>query len=100
MRQTLLFIAVVNVAVIAFAALTGQLPPWPDIHQPEITGVPLIELSGPDISISNSLFTMWLVMAFLIGVSWLATRRLSDEPGRLQPGGRQRAHPVPRGRRQ
>jgi F-type H+-transporting ATPase subunit a len=84
MRQTLLVITVVNVAVIAFAALTGQLPPWPDIHQPEITGVPLIEIQGEDLSISNSLFTMWIVMAFLIGVSWLATRRLSDEPGRLQ----------------
>jgi F-type H+-transporting ATPase subunit a len=84
MRQTLLFITVLNVGVIAFAALTGQLPPWPDIHQPEITGVPLIDLQGEDISISNSLLTMWLVMAFLIGVSWLATRRLSDEPGRLQ----------------
>lgn len=85
MRQTLLFITIVNVGVIAIAAVTGQLPPWPDIHQPEITGVPLVEYQGnPDLSISNSLFTMWLVMGLLIGVSWLATRRLSDEPGRLQ----------------
>jgi len=84
MRQTLLFIAIVNGAVIAIAAMAGQLPPWPDIHQPEITGIPLVELSGEEISISNSLFTMWLVMALLIGASWLATRRLSDEPGRLQ----------------
>src|SRR5438105_3255383 len=84
MRQTLLVITIVNVAVIAFAALTGQLPPWPDIRQPEITGVPVIEFQGEQVSISNSLFTMWLVMAFLIGVSWVATRRLSDQPGRLQ----------------
>src|SRR5438132_1175425 len=84
MRQTLLVITVVNVAVIAGAALAGQLPPWPDIRQPEITGVPLFEFQGEDLSISNSLFTMWLVMAFLIGVSWVATRRLSDQPGRLQ----------------
>jgi len=84
MKQTLLFAGIVNVAVIAIAALTGQLPAWPDIHQPEITGVPVIEFQGEDISISNSLFTMWLVMAFLIAVSWLATRNLSNHPGRLQ----------------
>jgi F-type H+-transporting ATPase subunit a len=84
MRQTLLVITIINVGAIAIAALTGNLPPWPDIRQPEITGIPLVEFSGPDISISNSLFTMWLVMAALIGISWLATRRMSDEPGRLQ----------------
>src|SRR5437868_6860763 len=84
MKQTLLFITTVNVGAIAIAALTGNLPPWPDIRQPEITGIPVFEFSGAEISISNSLLTMWLVMALLIGISWIATRRLSDEPGRLQ----------------
>jgi F-type H+-transporting ATPase subunit a len=84
MRQTLLVITIINVGALAIAAVTGNLPPWPDIRQPEITGIPIIEFSGEAISISNSLFTMWLVMGLLIGISWLATRRLSDEPGRLQ----------------
>ncbi len=84
MRRTLQVIAAVNAATLILAAVTGLLPAWPDIHQPEITGIPLIEIAGEDISISNSLFTMWLVMAALIALSWAATRQLELIPGRLQ----------------
>ena len=37
-----------------------------------------------DISISNSIFTAWLVMAFLVGVGIVASRTMSEVPGRFQ----------------
>ncbi len=60
---------------------------WPEIHIPPLVGTPLIHIAGEgigEISITNSLVTMWLVMAVLVGVSWLATRRLALVPGKGQ----------------
>ena len=94
-------ILLLNGAVIAGAALTHNLPNWPpgqaDIHVADQTGTPIFTLTGADnissggpitfwndLSISNSIFTAWLVMAVLVLVAALATARLSEQPGRLQ----------------
>jgi F-type H+-transporting ATPase subunit a len=37
-------------------------------------------------SISSTILTMWLVMAFILLLAFVATRRLRDIPGRLQNG--------------
>ncbi len=77
-----------NAAVVVGAFVTGNLPMWPpgphDIHVTEQTGIPLIRIVGDEISISNSLFTMWLVMVVLLLVGWGATRDLEEVPGRRQ----------------
>jgi F-type H+-transporting ATPase subunit a len=100
-RSVLGLILLLNGAVVAFAALTHNLPNWPpgqaDIHVADQTGTPILTLAGADnissggpitiwndISISNSIFTAWLVMAALVLLSMLATARLSEQPGRLQ----------------
>lgn len=60
---------------------------WPDIHIPQLTGTPLIHITGEglsEISITNSLITMWLVMVVIVAVVWLVGRDL-----RLVPGPRQ-----------
>lgn len=76
-------------AVLAIvASLLGQLPAWPprseEIRVPEVTGTPLIRIVGDEISISNSLFTMWLVMAALVLFAWAATLDLKEIPGPRQ----------------
>jgi len=94
-------ILLLNGAAVAGAALTGNLPNWPpgqsDIHVADQTGTPIFTFSGHDavsplgpitvwndVSISNSIFTAWLVMAVLVLLAMLATARLSEQPGRLQ----------------
>lgn len=94
-------VLLLNGLAVAIAAATGNLPNWPpgqaDIHVAEQAGTPLIHLGGDehpseggvvsiwnDISISNSIFTMWLVMAVLIVLGGLAARAMSEVPGRLQ----------------
>jgi F-type H+-transporting ATPase subunit a len=100
-RSVIGLILLLNGAVIAGAAVTRNLPNWPpgqaDIHVADQTGTPIFTFAGADnisaggpitiwndISISNSIFTAWLVMAALVVLAVLATARLSEQPGRLQ----------------
>ncbi|HYY54561.1 MAG TPA: F0F1 ATP synthase subunit A [Candidatus Dormibacteraeota bacterium] len=85
MRRILAAIVIVNVAAIAIAWIGGFLPSkLLDYEQPSLSGEPLIRIFGDDISISNSLFTMWLVMALLIVIGFVVTRDLREQPGPLQ----------------
>ena len=94
-------VLLLNGIAIVGAAVTGNLPNWPptqaDIHIPDQAGSPLFHIAGDaqasgggaiaiqnDISISNSIFTMWIVMAVLIVVGFFAGRAVSEVPGRLQ----------------
>jgi F-type H+-transporting ATPase subunit a len=100
-RQIIGVVLLLNALAVIGAALTGNLPNWPpaqaDIHVAEQAGTPLIHLGGEehpsgggviaiwnDISISNSLFTMWLVMAVLVALGIVASRAVSEVPGRFQ----------------
>jgi len=100
-RGVIGLVLLLNGAAVAGAALTGNLPNWPpgqaDIHVADQTGTPIFTFAGADnissggpitiwndISISNSIFTAWLVMAVLVLLAILATARLSEQPGRLQ----------------
>jgi F-type H+-transporting ATPase subunit a len=100
-RQVIGIVLLLNGLAVVGAALTGNLPNWPptqaDIHVAEQAGTPLIHLGGEaapspggvisiwnDISISNSIFTAWLVMAFLVGLGIVASRTMSEVPGRFQ----------------
>jgi len=100
-RSVIGLILLLNGLVIAGAALTHNLPNWPpgqtDIHVADQTGTPIFTFAGADnisaggpitiwndISISNSIFTAWLVMAVLVLLAVAATARLSEQPGRLQ----------------
>lgn len=94
MRRILTVTAIINVVAIALAAISGTLPPrLLDFALPQLTGEPFIRLDGDDVllgvlrnffghdlSISNSLFTMWIVMAMLIGVALVLTRDLREQP--------------------
>lgn len=84
MRQILTVTFLANAAVFALAAVFGFLPAWPDIHAPHTIGEPLFLIQGVDISIANTHFTAWIVMLVLIGLGWLATRRLEMRPRGLQ----------------
>lgn len=85
MRRVLAVIAIVNVAAIAIAWIGGFLPTkLLQYQQPSLAGEPLIRLGVDELSVSNSLFTMWLVMALLIAVGFAATRDLREQPGPLQ----------------
>ncbi len=101
MRQVIGIVLLLNAVAVIGAALTGNLPNWPpgqqDIHVAEQAGSPLIHLGGDaapsaggvisiwnDISISNSIFTAWLVMAVLVVLGFLASRSVSEVPGRFQ----------------
>lgn len=101
MRQVIGVVLLLNAVAVIGAALTGNLPNWPpgqtDIHVAEQAGTPLIHLGGEehpsaggvvsiwnDISISNSIFTMWLVMGILIVIGVLSTRAVREVPGRFQ----------------
>ena len=94
-------VLLLNAVAVVGAALTGNLPNWPpgqaDIHVAEQAGTPLIHLGGEehpssggvisiwnDISISNSIFTMWLVMGILIVIGVLSSRAVREVPGRFQ----------------
>lgn len=82
MRRILVAAAVVNVIAIGLAAITGSLPTkLLDFELPALAGTPLIRLSGDEISISNTLFTMWLVMALLVVMGFVLTRDLRETPG-------------------
>jgi F-type H+-transporting ATPase subunit a len=100
-RQVIAVVLLLNAVAVIGAALTGNLPNWPptqaDIHVAEQAGTPLIHLGGEeapsaggvvsiwnDISISNSIFTAWLVMAFLVGLGFVASRAVKEVPGRFQ----------------
>src|SRR4051812_22655801 len=101
MRRLLIVVSLLNAAAIVIAAVTGNLPNWPpgqaDIHVADQAGTPLIHIAGDtapsgggvigiwnDISISNSIFTAWIVMAVLIVLGFFAGRAVSAVPGRLQ----------------
>ena len=101
MRRVLMVVLLLNAVAVIGAAFTGNLPNWPpgqaDIHVAEQAGSPLIHLGGEehpseggviaiwnDISISNSIFTAWLVMAVLIVLGALAGRAVGEVPGRMQ----------------
>lgn len=85
MRRVLGVILAVNAAALALAALAGILPSkLLDFTLPHLVGEPLIRLAGDEVSISNSLFTMWLVMALLAGLSLFLTRDLAEQPGPRQ----------------
>jgi F-type H+-transporting ATPase subunit a len=100
-RQVIGIVLLLNGLAVVGAALTGNLPNWPpgqaDIHVAEQAGTPLIHLGGEehpseggvisiwnDISISNSIFTMWLVMGILIAIGVASSRAVSEVPGRFQ----------------
>jgi F-type H+-transporting ATPase subunit a len=100
-RQILMFVLLLNGLAVLGAALTGNLPNWPpgqtDIHVAEQTGTPILHLGGEehpseggvigiwnDISISNSIFTSWIVMAVLVVIGVVAGRTVSEVPGRFQ----------------
>lgn len=85
MRRVLGVIVAVNGVALAIAAITGILPAkLLDFTLPHLAGEPLIRLAGDEISISNSLFTMWLVMALLVGIALYLTRDLREQPGPRQ----------------
>lgn len=96
-----MIVLLLNAVAVIGAAVTGNLPNWPpgqaDIHVAEQAGTPLIHIAGDtapsaggvisiwnDISISNSIFTAWIVMAVLIVLGFLAGRTVGEVPGRLQ----------------
>jgi F-type H+-transporting ATPase subunit a len=100
-RQVIGIVLLLNAVAVIGAALTGNLPNWPptqaDIHVAEQAGSPLFHLGGEeapsaggvisiwnDISISNSIFTAWLVMAVLVALGVAASRTVSEVPGRFQ----------------
>jgi F-type H+-transporting ATPase subunit a len=100
-RQAIMVVLLLNGIAVLGAALTGNLPNWPpgqaDIHVAEQAGTPLIHLGGEtapsaggvisiwnDISISNSIFTAWIVMLVLVVLGALAGRAVQEVPGRLQ----------------
>jgi len=100
-RRLLIIVLVLNAVAIVGAAVTGNLPNWPpgqaDIHVAEQAGSVLWHLGGEeapsaggvisiwnDASISNSIFTAWIVMAVLIVFGALAGRVVGEVPGRLQ----------------
>lgn len=101
MRRVLMVVLLLNAVAVIGAAVTGNLPNWPpgqaDIHVAAQAGSVLWHIGGDaepspagvigfwnDISISNSIFTAWLVMAVLIVLGALAGRAVSAVPGRLQ----------------
>jgi F-type H+-transporting ATPase subunit a len=94
-------VLLLNGIAVLGAALTGNLPNWPptqaDIHIPDQAGTPLIHIAGDteasgsgaiavqnDISISNSIFTAWIVMAMLIVLGYFAGKAVGEVPGKLQ----------------
>ena len=94
-------VLLLNGIAVVGAAVTGNLPNWPptqaDIHIPDQAGAPLIHIAGEeapsgsgaiaiqnDISISNSIFTAWIVMAVLIVLGFVAGQAVREVPGRLQ----------------
>jgi F-type H+-transporting ATPase subunit a len=100
-RQVIGVVLLLNAVAVIGAALTGNLPNWPpgqaDIHVAEQAGTPIIHLGGEehaseggvisiwnDISISNSIITMWIVMAILVAIGILSTRAVREVPGRFQ----------------
>ena len=94
-------VLLLNGIAVVLAAVTGNLPNWPptqaDIHIPDQSGRALWTFGGDaqpsgggaiavqnDISISNAIFTAWIVMAILIVVGAAAARHVREVPGRLQ----------------
>jgi F-type H+-transporting ATPase subunit a len=101
MRQVIGIVLLLNGLAVVGAALTGNLPNWPpgqaDIHVAEQAGTPIVHLGGEehaseggvisiwnDISISNSIFTMWIVMGILVVLGFVSTRAVREVPGRFQ----------------
>jgi len=99
-RQLVGVILLLNGLAVVIAAVTGNLPNWPpgqaDIHVASLAGAPIIHLGGAehpsegvigvwnDISFSNSILTMWLVIAVLVVIGALAGRTVAEVPGRFQ----------------
>ena len=81
MRRILIVTAAVNVVALAVASITGTLPAkLLDFELPDLAGQPLIRIVGDEISISNTLFTMWIVIGILIVGAFLLTRDLREQP--------------------
>jgi F-type H+-transporting ATPase subunit a len=70
---------------VCFINGTLEFPPphvvWQIQPEPLPTGQLVI---GFNVSITNTILTMWIVMAALLAVAILATRSMRDVPGRLQ----------------
>ena len=81
-------ILLIDGALVLLGVTVIGLPKWPDITPERIlrmlSGEPLLEVGGPEISISNSHVTMWIVMAILIALAYVGTRRLELVPRRMQ----------------
>jgi F-type H+-transporting ATPase subunit a len=99
--EILMVVLLLNGIAVLGAALTGNLPNWPpgptDIHVPPQTGEAILTFDDSnkgwdlgallvplDISISNSIFTTWIVMAIVLGIGLMAARTVAEVPGRLQ----------------
>jgi F-type H+-transporting ATPase subunit a len=60
--------------------------PQPHVVFPEEKASVKLPLISFDVSITNSLLTMWIVMGVLLAVFFVAGRMLREVPGRLQNG--------------
>ena len=78
----------IDLVMVGVGWIVFGLPTWPDITPQRIlrmlSGEPLFHPFGEDLSISNSHLTMWIVMALLIALSFVGTRRLTLVPSGLQ----------------
>src|SRR5918912_4354549 len=102
-QRLLIGVVILDAIVIVLGNILGAPARWPDIEVPVIgslfaslQGEALVHIAGerghatggigisPEISISNSIFTMWLVMAVLIVIAFVATRRLEAVSGPLK----------------
>src|SRR2546430_15231947 len=74
-------------ALVLLGVTVIGLPKWPDNTPARIlqllTGEPLVRIVGDEISVSNSLLTMWIVMAILILLAYAGERRPPLLPGGL-----------------
>jgi F-type H+-transporting ATPase subunit a len=75
-----------DLALVGAGWILVGLPTWPDITPERIlhllSGEPLV--GSGEISISNSLVTMWILMAALVAIAYFGTRRLALVPKGLQ----------------
>lgn len=74
----------VPVAIVVVALILQNVLSLPGVVLPEIS-IPAEEVfTLLGFPITNTLLASWLTMLFLIGASWLITRRLKTVPGRWQ----------------
>jgi F-type H+-transporting ATPase subunit a len=60
------------------------LPDWLIVESPHPELPPEELVSIGNFAITNTMFTAWLTILFLVGIFWAATRRIKLVPGRLQ----------------